>query len=176
MQTTSMNVAIVHAISSASSVERMPAKRVARLPKFAKALFAWYALPKVRKTAFVMADVCSKLRVAVLSVQRNGEDELLDQTMAVRDSLESMKVGIRESRDSMRASYRDVDPEQTEMPVLSREVATLLDLMSELYEVATELQWSLAEHDASFSRRLEGFSADSKAALDEMLRRISVGA
>lgn len=171
-----MNFAILNAMDSAKSVERMPTPNLAKVPKFIKLLFGYFIVPKMNTLAFSLADVCSKLKVCVLDVQRNTDEELIDPDLVQRKSLDEMKEFLLRDRASLRDSYRDIDPMGTEMPKLHNAVTSVVSLMGELYEIATELQWALAEHDASYSKRLDGFAAANPGELEAMLQRITTPA
>jgi hypothetical protein len=176
MHTTSMNVTIHSALTSARSVERLVAPKSANFPRFLKVILGFFAKPRLDKSAVILADACHKLKVSALAIQRSTEEEIVDPDLKLRDNLQTMKDKIRKNRDSLRSTFSELNFLGAEMPEFYRSITTVVSLMGELYELATELQWAIAEHDASYSRRLTGFVAADKGELEAMLQRISAGA
>jgi len=175
MHTASMNVTILSALRSAENVERMPTPNLLYVPKFIKSLFGYLVTPRLRKLSFSLADACNKLQIIVFEIQRSSSTDLIDEALEKRESLEKMKRILLDHRSGLRASYRDLDPDGILMPKFHKEVTSVIALMDEFYEIATELQWAIAEHDASNSVHHQGYAASNIHELEVMLKRIAAG-
>lgn len=173
MHTTSINFTILSALRSAESVERAPSLSLHNMPRFVKSIFGYFAMPRLQKVSFSLADACRKLQTLTLDIQRSNDVDVIDPNLVQRDSLEKTKKLLLAQRAELRASHAVLDPDGLAMPKLSAEVNAIISLLGELYEIATELQWAIAEHDASNSDREEGFVASNVTELEAMLERIS---
>jgi hypothetical protein len=167
-----MNIAIGLAMDSAMGVQRLPPSSLSKLPRFAQALFAFFLTPRLRKMSAQLADVCSKLKICLLDVQGDTSDKLIDSELRLRDALQELKEAMRKARKELADSYLGVDIASSELPELRHELETLLALMDEVSDIATEMQWEIAEHDANFSRRIDGYQAANLEELNAMLQRI----
>lgn len=176
MHTTSMNFTIMSAARSVRSVDMMAPTNLHNLPKFARWLIAYFISPKLQKLSFALADVCFRLQVVSQDVQRNQDEQLIDPELEQRDALEQLKCAILKHRGELQKTYRELDPDGGAIPKLTKEISSVVALMGEIYEVANELQWAIAEHDASYSERAEGFLASSPDELAAMLDRIAPAA
>lgn len=180
MHTTSMNVTILSALHSAKRVEQVPPLKLQHAPRFVQSifssLFGFFFTPRLQKLTFLLADECNKLQVLALRVQRSTDPDLIDGDMEQRDALERMKKVIVEQRAGLQTSFLAIDPDGVAMPKLHKELTSVIELLGEFYEIANELQWAMAEHDANVSARREGFVASTADELDAVLGRISAGA
>jgi hypothetical protein len=167
-----MNIAIGDAMDSAKGVQRLPPSSLSTLPKFARSVVAYFVTPKLRKMSMQLASVCNNLKVCLLDVQRDSSDKLIDAELRMRDDLQALKEAMRTGRKEMADSYSDISLRLNELPELRRQIDILLALMDEVSEIASEMQWEIAEHDANFSRRLDGFQAANVDELTAMLQRI----
>ncbi len=73
--------------------------------------------------------------------------------MQLRGSLEKFKISalqLNKNGDDLYAFREIIGPK------FLGEVVRLIEIGNELYEVANQLQWEIAEHDANYSERLEG--------------------
>lgn len=176
MHTTSMNFAILSAARSVKSVDSVTPVTLHNLPKFVRSIIGYIISPRLQKLSFTLAEVCFRLRMMSQDVQRSDDTSLIDPELEQRESLDQLKQSILKQRGELERSYRELDPDGGAMPKLDKQIASLVQLMAEIYEVANELQWAIAEHDASYSERTKDFHASNQEELVAMLSRIAPAA
>lgn len=172
MQVTTMGLVIQGAMDSARRLDWIPSHAVTNLPPFLLSIVSWYLSPKLKKAATALADVSFKLTVFSQQVQRSVEAELIDPRLDIRDMLEKLKCETLAECRSLKASFGRCEEMPNVKHKLLLQVQTLLNLMDEICDTVSELQWALAEHDASVGKRMGGFTASSAEELDAMLQRI----
>lgn len=172
MHTTSMSLTIMSAQRSVKSVERVPTFTLHNVPGFVKSIFSRLSIRHLKKLSFALADSCHKLQIVALEIQASDDTDLIDPDLEKRESLDKTKQFLLKHRSEFRKSFGALDPDGTALPDLNREVSTVISLMGELYEIANELQWAIAEHDASNSERQLGYAASSVDELSAVLDRI----
>lgn len=175
MHTTSINVTIQNVIHSVKRVERMSARKLFYVPNVIKSFLDSYLTRQAQKISFATADACSKLQLISLAIQRSDDSELLDPSLEKYNSIEELKQLILVQMTNLREDFLNIDPDGYVMPKFHKEISSLVTLSGEFFDIATELQWAIAEHDASNSPHRVGFVASSTTELDTILDRISAG-
>jgi len=99
-------------------------------------------------------------------------DQPLDAEMHMRDRLERIKQSSLQFRDRFQAMIRSKMSDTALNRRLKEEWAKSEALCCEAFELANRFQWALAEHDADYAARHDGFVASSAAELDAMLERL----
>lgn len=173
MHTTSTNITILSALNSAKSVEQMGARRLQHIPKLFRWLVESVLARRLEKQVFVLAEACNKLRIVMLDFQRRDDADLIDPDLFIRNSLESAKKDLLAQRLDMHESFKKSGFGQSSVPRFYAAYYTIIKLLSELYEISNEVQWAIAEHDASLSVQHEGFAASNAAELEAMLNQIA---
>jgi hypothetical protein len=141
---------------------------------FISALFLDQALIKHIRTVGqkVAAGNVNLIDLAISITKVTGE---IDPELTVRDSLQASKDDIREMRSMVIGMLND--KRSANVPVrVNSELQRLADLFAESLVLTNALQWALAEHDADYAKRHDGFAADSAQGVADLLDRISAGA
>lgn len=180
MQTVSMNFAIHSAqeyVQKISNFERITPE-ISNSKLFRVLFWAvdFFVTPKLKKLSSHLAESCSVLKVFVLDVQQNSECELIDPELAMRDNIESLKNILHTNRKEALKVILSLEKCGDLTAKMCREFKTIAALAAELHDEANQLQWAVAEHDASCNRRAEGFVATNQSEIDAMLARIITGA
>ena len=174
MQTASLNLALRSASKSTTSVDAILAKDAAGLPRFVFSLLGFYFNPKLRRSSGLLADASKTMKIWSMELQRDELGDLIDPDLSLRDNIESLKSDLREIHRRGRDMHVAMKPRAVvDSTEFGRQLEINLSLAKEVYEVANELQWALAEHDASANKMLDGFSASNDFDLTAMLARIA---
>ena len=122
----------------------------------------------------MLADTSKTMKIWSMELQRDESDDLVDPDLALREKIESLKTDLRKIHADASDMHQKVNARGVgESTEFGRQLATNLSLLKEVYEVASELQWSIAEHDASANKLIEGCSASTDFDLTAMLKRIA---
>ncbi|MEO8838999.1 MAG: hypothetical protein ABI351_09830 [Herbaspirillum sp.] len=173
MQTASMGLIIRDVLESAQQVERISSYKI---PKFFLSIVDHFVVPRIRKASSVASEACFRIKIQIIELNQNTKSDLVDSDLELRDSLEGMKTQVQIARRDMLKNSSEFAKINNGKTRMWTETKTLLSLLAELYEEANQLQWAIAEHDANFGKRLEGFVATNQDELNTILERITTGA
>ncbi len=168
-----MNLAIRSAIESAQASDSGSARPKFPFPRLYRWATIRFVIPKMRKGSMQAADACAKLKLSVMEVERNTDDELIDEDLRTRETLEILKGTLRESLNDLRKTERSLQEVNCPVPELAQQLEIMKAIIQELHSEANRLQWAIAEHDATYAKRLNGFVANNADELSKMLDRMA---
>jgi hypothetical protein len=99
----------------------------------------------------------------------------VDLDLRLRDVLERVKEDAIESRDKSLERISALQQRSSELKVYEAELRRGVSLAVEMFNVANQIQWKLAEHDSDVAARLDGFVASSYEETNAILDRILAG-
>jgi hypothetical protein len=174
MLTATMNLTLMRA-----SADTDRAARAIALPNWVVTVTLAVSQALLCRRLRRVSDAMSRDVLEILELSRCIEDgkhsgEILDESGGISKRIEKLKQQTREIHlRALRIAGRlDKARHGERSAVASRQLA---EVCSEYFDAVSVLHWTVLEHDANFSRRREGFSAESSEAVNIMLDRISSG-
>ena len=176
MTSATMDLITSNALKSVRSVERMTphGKKLGIFSSVLIGVFSSLVSRVLHKFAVRTAEHTNQLSVCLLNIQRVDADDLrlLDPELLLWDKFESLKLSAREILKSAELIIELGDKYGGN---LKAEARLFTEAIRETYEVANQLQWLIAEHDASRVQNLNSFVSENKAELEAMMDRIVAG-
>ena len=171
MHTASMTLAINDVVDSVHT-----ARRVSGLAGWFDSFFWWYLGPKLERASETAGVACDRMRLMTLEIGQSTKEEIIDPDFKFRATLQELKNETREFQAvalSLKSSWTTIGGSESKM---AKNMKLSCALMSEVFEEATTLQWAIAEHDADFSTRHEGFGATTQDELTAVFAKLNARA
>lgn len=112
----------------------------------------------------------------MLEVRQNTDHEPIDPEMILRGKIEDLKQVLHADRVQIFKTATEMARFGEAVEKIHLELKTILELIGEQYDEANQLQWAIAEHDASYAKRLNDYTAHSKEESDRLLDKIIASA
>lgn len=186
MISSSLSVTIEGAVQSLHKNEeslftkfnRLIFKSLTIIPNF---LVKSILLPKIHEVTSMHAEVCLKFQQLSQQIESRESTDTIDDEMDVRDMLDSIKSSIKEAEITIHKavkSFSEIKGSTNDTIGLVKASHTLISVLQETYAAATELQWAIAEHDASnvAHQKDKAFIASSSKEVGDILDKILHGA
>ncbi|KAB8036624.1 hypothetical protein [Janthinobacterium aquaticum] len=186
MSSVSMNVSIHDTLASIEKMRRHQRFEaffsfVVRLP------FSWMTNAYTRQIKFLssrLAKQCLEMNTLARQIASSRTcdhetDSFIDEDFAIREDLESMRIFLLDLRknaqtgpfaDGKVSSFLSKNARFK----LEHAHSIFVKVITESYEAASNLEWTIAEHDADMSKILDGFEASSRQEVEAMFDRIIV--
>ena len=112
---------------------------------------------------------CANLLEVRTKIAASSDATLIDSALSIENELEQVKESMRDIR---RQILRMLESENTPSPEIHSAITSLRKAAEETYTAANQLQWEIAEHDASHAPRGKPMIATNEEELDKALNSI----
>lgn len=116
-----------------------------------------------------IATACAKLVEARAKIAASTDADLIDAALSIENELDRLKDSMRGLR---REILRILSAKNMPSPVIHNAITSLRKAAEDTYTAANQLQWEIAEHDASYVPRGEPMIATNQEELDKALNSI----